>query len=116
MGAPRRSRRSGRHLPETTLRRECAEELGIEVSVGDLIDTWVYEPLPGHRVRIATYWCTSPDPPAALRISDEHTAVLVAPLPLADDLTLPDGYRRSIEQPMTLRHDPPRRDTGARST
>lgn len=36
---------------QATLRQECAEELGIEVSVGDLIDEWVYEPLPGIAAR-----------------------------------------------------------------
>lgn len=83
---------------KATLRRECAEELGVEVSVGDLVDTWVYEPLPGRRVRIVTYTCSTTDPPAQLRMSDEHTRVMVAPLPVDEGLELPAGYRRSIER------------------
>ncbi len=38
------------------------------------------------------------DPPADLRVSEEHSAVMVAPLPLDAGLALPDGYRRSINK------------------
>jgi 8-oxo-dGTP pyrophosphatase MutT (NUDIX family) len=88
----------GDRSAEATLRRECAEELGIEVSVGELIDTWVYEPVPGRRVSIVTYTCTTTDPPADFRVSDEHSALMVAPLPLDTGLELPNGYRRSIRR------------------
>ena len=89
--------------PQVALGRECAEELGIDVSVGELVDEWIYEPLPGRRVRIETYRCTTQDPAVAIRVSDEHSAVTVAPLPLADDLILPEGYRRSIRRAMGRR-------------
>ncbi len=78
------------------LRRECAEELGIEVLVGNPIDRWIYEPVPGRRVSIVTYRCTMVDRFADLRLSDEHRALMVAPLPLDTGLPLPEGYRRSV--------------------
>ena len=97
--------------PESTLRRECGEELGIDVTVGAWIDTWVYEPLPSRRIRIQTYRCTTSDAVEGIRASDEHTAVTVAALPLADDLALPDGYRRSIDRAMEQGHRPADRRT-----
>jgi 8-oxo-dGTP pyrophosphatase MutT (NUDIX family) len=98
--------------PRAALRRECAEELGIEVTVGAWIDTWVYEPLPGRRIRIQTYECTTSDAVELISVSDEHSAVTVAPLPLADDLALPAGYRRSIERATKQAH----RSTGGRTS
>ncbi len=77
------------------LRRELREELGIDVEVGGLIDTWIYEPMPGRRVVIVTYACTAPRP-EVLEHSDEHTAVAAFGLDALDALPLPDGYRRSI--------------------
>ena len=98
---------------QATLRRECAEELGIDVTVGARIDTWVYEPLPGRRIRIQTYGCTTADAVELIRLSGEHTAVTVAALPLADDLALPDGYRRSIDRAMEQGHRPADRRTNS---
>ncbi|MFJ1551773.1 hypothetical protein [Streptomyces sp. NPDC088246] len=40
------------------MERELREETGWEVKAGDLLDTWIYEPLPGRRVLIVTYDCT----------------------------------------------------------
>jgi 8-oxo-dGTP pyrophosphatase MutT (NUDIX family) len=77
------------------LRREILEELAIDVDVGRLLDTWIYEPVPGRRVVIVTFACSAPRPDV-LEHSDEHTAVETFGLDELDGLPLPDGYRRSI--------------------
>jgi ADP-ribose pyrophosphatase YjhB (NUDIX family) len=41
--------------PETCLAREFAEKLCAVVDVGSIIDSWVYEVLPGRGVVIVTY-------------------------------------------------------------
>lgn len=48
---------SGDAGPEETLRREFREELGIDVAVGALIDSWTFD-VEGKRVVIITYACT----------------------------------------------------------
>ncbi len=77
------------------LRREFLEELGIDVEVGRLLDSWIYEPVPGRRVVIVTYVCRAPRP-ETLRHSPEHAAVEAFALDGLEALPLPDGYRRSI--------------------
>ncbi|HZV65257.1 MAG TPA: NUDIX domain-containing protein [Telluria sp.] len=76
------------------LAREIAEELGLSVTVGAPLDTYLFEVIPGKRVFIATYACTLLGAYAPA-ISDEHTRVgLFAPDALPANL--PDGYRESI--------------------
>ena len=41
--------------PESCLAREFAEELGVEVAVKGILDSWVYEVVPQQRVVIVTY-------------------------------------------------------------
>lgn len=80
--------------PEAALRREIAEELGLQAEVGPLVDSWVYD-VEGKRVLILTYACQAP-PPGQLVLSDEHTEVgLLTPAELADE-PIPAGYLRSI--------------------
>lgn len=81
--------------PATCLAREFAEELGIAVAVKTLLDSWVYEVLPGRRVVIVTYGVERADR-AALRHSDEHRRFGAFALPQIDGLAMPEGYRRSI--------------------
>jgi len=81
--------------PETCLAREFAEELGIAVAVKDILDSWVYEVLPGKPVVIVAYGVVRADP-APLRHSDEHRRLGTFTLHELDALPLPDGYRRSI--------------------
>lgn len=85
--------------PEQCVVRELAEETGWPVTVEELLDVWVYEPLPetrpGHRVVIVTYGCsTLTTAPAVL--SHEHCEVGLFPLAAVADLPLPAGYRKSI--------------------
>ncbi|HSA48571.1 MAG TPA: NUDIX hydrolase [Yinghuangia sp.] len=76
--------------------REIEEEAGWEVVAGPWLDEWVYEPLPGRRVRIVTYGCHLAAGSGAVRLSDEHSdggLFAVAELP---GLPLPGGYARSV--------------------
>lgn len=84
------------HSPEATVERELREETGWKVKAASLLDTWIYEPLPGRRVLIVTYYCTvlTPDtPPVA---SHEHSRVGLFAEHEVPALNMPDGYKRSI--------------------
>ncbi len=82
--------------PQQCLRREVLEEVGWPVDVGPLLDTWVYEVLPGRRVLIVTYACsTAPGLPSP-RLSDEHRRAALFARGDLDGLPLPEGYGRSI--------------------
>ncbi|HEU4853059.1 MAG TPA: NUDIX hydrolase [Telluria sp.] len=87
--------------PQECLAREIMEELGVAVQVGPLLDSYVFEVIPGKRVFIVTYGCTSNgtfDPV----ISEEHTSFGVfAPDSLPHPL--PAGYRASIDNWTSLR-------------
>jgi len=52
MGTPRRA--SPSEDPSLYLACEFAEELGIKVAVKTILDSWVYEVLPGRHVVIVT--------------------------------------------------------------
>jgi mutator protein MutT len=81
--------------PEDCLAREFQEELGVTVAVGALLDTWIYEVLPGRRVLIVTY-AVSAAPDCALTISHEHQDVGLFGLEELSALPMPQGYVRSI--------------------
>lgn len=75
--------------------REIREELGLDVTVAGIIDSWTYEVLPGQEVVIVTYGCQL-DGHDEIEISAEHKEVgLFSPDALAG-LPMPEGYRRSI--------------------
>ena len=75
--------------------REVAEELGAAVAVATILDSWVYEVLPGREVLIVTYGVRR-TAPGEMRVSGEHRRfALFAPDEL-DHLPLAEGYRRSI--------------------
>ena len=80
----------------TTLAREFAEELSITVSVNRLMDSYIFEVIPGRQVFIVTYGCTLVGDfhPA---ISDEHIQDCLWPVDRLSELKLPIGYRHSIE-------------------
>src|SRR5215472_5659127 len=60
--------------PATCLVREFAEELGIAVAVKSILDSWVYEVIPGRHVVIVTYGVVRADA-AGLRHSDSIAAL-----------------------------------------
>ncbi|MFT5198367.1 MAG: 8-oxo-dGTP pyrophosphatase MutT (NUDIX family) [Planctomycetota bacterium] len=77
------------------LAREIDEELALQVQVGELLDTYLFEVIPGAHVFITTYRCelTGAFEP---RLSHEHKRIgYFAPNALPDNL--PAGYRRSIQ-------------------
>lgn len=84
----------GESSPEC-LAREIEEELNVSVQIGALLDTYLFEVLPGKQVFIATYRCRivgSFEP----RLSHEHKRIgLFSPSALPPNL--PQGYRTSIE-------------------
>ncbi|MEU9763487.1 NUDIX hydrolase [Streptomyces sp. NPDC047987] len=84
------------HSLEEAVERELREETGWAVKAGTLLDTWIYEPLPGRRVLIVTYDCMvlTPDTPPA--VSHEHSHAGLFAEHEVPTLTMPDGYKRSI--------------------
>ncbi len=81
--------------PEAALRREMDEELGLDVDIGPLVDTWIYD-VEGKRVLVLTFACTA-DRPSQLVPSDEHIDVAEFDLEGLRQEPIPEGYRRSIE-------------------
>ncbi len=81
------------------VRRECREELGIDVQVGRLIDAYLFEVIAGRGVTIICFEATAPAQ-AAERIttSDEHTAVGLFSIGELDKLALPSGYRNALHR------------------
>jgi 8-oxo-dGTP pyrophosphatase MutT (NUDIX family) len=80
---------------EQCVAREIAEELGLAVAVENLLDCWLYEPIPARRVLIVTYGCRLTSD-AAPRLSDEHRALDWFDERALGALALPAGYRRAI--------------------
>ena len=78
-----------------TLAREFEEELAVAISVGDPIDSYVFEVIPGRHVRIVTYGCklTGEFNP---RLGDEHSDHCLWPVDRLSEINLPEGYRRSV--------------------
>jgi 8-oxo-dGTP pyrophosphatase MutT (NUDIX family)/GNAT superfamily N-acetyltransferase len=81
--------------PATCLAREVAEELGVEVAIEAILDSWVYEVAPQREVLIVTYGLRRADQ-RAMRVSDEHRRFGLFALSELDGLPMPDGYRLSI--------------------
>ncbi|WP_052863347.1 NUDIX hydrolase [Streptomyces niger] len=82
--------------PEAAVAREVQEETGWEVKTGPLLDTWIYEPIPGRRVLIVTYGCTVGTPEAEPVISHEHKQIGLFRRDEVPGLTMPEGYKQSI--------------------
>ena len=81
--------------PEDCVAREIAEEVGLHVKIGPLLDSWVYHIAAGVDVLILTYGC-HPEPFSAITHSPEHKAVGLLTLSEVHTLPMPDGYKRSI--------------------
>ncbi|CAG9179946.1 hypothetical protein LMG32289_04453 [Cupriavidus pampae] len=86
---------------EDCLAREIREELNLQVNVGRLIDSYLFEVVPEKHVFITTYACEMAGTffPS---LSHEHKCLgLFHPDALPPNL--PDGYRRSILRAMSMR-------------
>ena len=80
-----------------TLSREFAEELAVDVDVSELIDSYVFEVIPGRHVQVITYGCSLTGA-FAPKVSDEHTEHCLWPVHRLSEINLPTGYRRSVER------------------
>jgi 8-oxo-dGTP pyrophosphatase MutT (NUDIX family) len=82
--------------PQATVKREIAEECGIEIQVGELVDVWFYS-VPGEtRVAVVSYLCSPTS--GSLTVSAEHTDIRFHPLSELARITLPGGYATSIRR------------------
>lgn len=81
--------------PQACLAREFAEEVGVAVAADAILDSWVYEVLPGHDVLIVSYGVrrAGREP---LRLGGEHRRLGLFDLSQLAALTIPEGYRRAI--------------------
>jgi len=86
-------------LPDVVV-RECREEIGIEVTVGVLLGSWLFEVVPDKRVVIICFSAEA-DPESELVISHEHNAVGMFEIDELAELNLPYGYRQAIRQAAT---------------
>ncbi|MEU2793847.1 NUDIX hydrolase [Streptomyces sp. NPDC007100] len=88
----------GDRTPEAAVEREVLEETGWRITAGPLVDggVWIYEPVPGRRVLIVTYGCTVRTPDRTPVLSHEHRQLGLFTAAEVPDLTMPDGYKRSI--------------------
>jgi 8-oxo-dGTP pyrophosphatase MutT (NUDIX family) len=83
-------------MPEICVAREIAEELGVRVKTGPILDSWVYHIDEGVDVLIVTYGCY-PEPFFEATHSSEHKAVGLFTLQEVETLKMPEGYKRSIQ-------------------
>lgn len=85
---------------EQCLAREIDEELGLRVAVGAMLDSYLFEVIPGKHVFIVTYACRLRGDYAPV-LSHEHIQLAhFSPDALPDNL--PEGYRASILRFQTL--------------
>jgi 8-oxo-dGTP pyrophosphatase MutT (NUDIX family) len=88
--------------PETCLVREIREELGMEAQIGAMLDSYLFEVIPGRHVFIVTYSARLPGAFAPM-LSEEHVEIGVfAPGALPENL--PSGYRESVCRALSMKH------------
>jgi 8-oxo-dGTP pyrophosphatase MutT (NUDIX family) len=81
--------------PEACVAREIAEELDLAVTVGPLLDAWVYAISEAVHVLVLAYGCTAGRLPRPLVSPEGKPVARVGPDAL-DAIPLPPGYRRAI--------------------
>lgn len=81
--------------PEECVVREIQEEVDWEVSIGALLDVWMYHITPQRTVFIVTYGCLSDTTKAPVR-SDEHKDIGFFSADAVEQLHMPEGYKRSV--------------------
>lgn len=86
--------------PASCLVREVAEETGLVVDTGPILDSWLYRIGAGHgagrEVFVVTYGCHARGN-ARLVLSEEHREVGLFTKSDVAGMVMPEGYRRSIE-------------------
>lgn len=95
--------------PGACLLREIEEELSVQVALGPILDSWLYDIEGRVQVVIISYACTAGDGLArsALEISHEHKALGLFGIDEIDALPMPEGYRCSIRAAAALRASSP---------
>ncbi len=83
--------------PEECLAREMMEELGVYVSVGPILDSWIYEVCRDTPVFIVTYGCLAGDI-SKIRPSAEHESVGFFGVKDLGALNAPVGYKKSVRK------------------
>jgi len=83
--------------PESCLVREIEEEVAWTVTVGPILDAWLYHIREGKDVLIVTYGCTT-DADNGPGLSEEHSASNVFLESEVAGLNMPYGYKRSITE------------------
>jgi 8-oxo-dGTP pyrophosphatase MutT (NUDIX family) len=86
----------GSETPEQRVEIEIREESGWGASAEQLLDVWLYEPIPGRQVFIVTYGCTATDARRPPVVSHEHKEAGLFHRQEVSDLVMPQGYKDSI--------------------
>ncbi|WP_199621303.1 NUDIX hydrolase [Paenibacillus alkalitolerans] len=81
--------------PEIAVVRELQEEVGFHVKVSKLINTWLFEVIPGRFVLIITYLCIY-DEKQEIQLSDEHITYGWFEKQQLDSIPISEGYKKSI--------------------
>lgn len=89
-------RLEAREAPEECLAREMNEELGVTVSVGPILDSWMYEIFTDAYVLIVTYGCFAQGQ-VEFRVSSEHEDVGLFGLEDLPFVNAPAGYKNSVK-------------------
>jgi 8-oxo-dGTP pyrophosphatase MutT (NUDIX family) len=83
--------------PERALRREFLEETGLRVTVGPLVDAWVFQVTSREKVLVLEYACRK-NGNGDVRISREHNDSAWLPVGGLNREPLPRGYLRGIRR------------------
>jgi mutator protein MutT len=82
--------------PEHCVTREIEEESGLPVQVAEILDAWVYHiAVAAKDVFIVTYGCHARSDAAPV-LSHEHNRIAELTEHEVPDLTMPEGYKRSV--------------------
>lgn len=88
--------------PEETLKREIREELGIEITIQRLNDTWIYEVFKEQYILIVTFEVTY-EPKEEMKINEEHIDMGWFTWEEIEQLDAAEGYKNSIKKAKNMR-------------
>jgi|GEM_PF-407394 len=80
---------------QDVVRRECREELGLDVEIGPLVAAYLFEAVRGKRVTIVCY-AASYEGDDEIVVSDEHRGYMLTGLEDLGTFPLATGYRKAI--------------------